>query len=432
MTEIVIEAHRRKIPIDHPDGSITTEKIADESIVLTKFEHTLAIHWTPAVDRYNRPLMAITEYGLAITSVLVSGTEPAITCVTPYNVGVDAHIRSLVLPSNRGGLVLRVQGQWGDVNCYLGGYISLPDSTEDHKVYRRYNGSWTMLASESVDLSNVWHDCVFSISGSTLKSSRTGGDTFQIIVTDTYISEDGRAGLRHSGTPDHPSFIPKSIGLPYTELPKARIIIECEIEGSGKSTEDGIRPKIATELRFSKELGKNIDLSTITWGAFDYRNENTMFICVYRDNVYKEGAIERQIEYAKSKGLKVLKPPKDIQDAKQVLLELKRHKEETIAGVHNLAYQCLGYSDLEPLAVADFYDGYYQGIYNIKSLEKSEQFIKNLCPKCFSITDKETHCGEKTLPNAIIQYWLIKLDKSRVSSIEKEKHAKKLKRLIRC
>ena len=101
-----------------------------------------------------------------------------------------------------------------------------------------------------------------------------------------------------------------------------------------------------------------VDLASVTWGAFEHKSEhNTMIITIVGDNPYKEGAIAKQIDYAKSKGLKVFSPPNDYSEAIEQYKQLKKDFPEWLAGKDNYAYQTLGHPDIEVLAVADFYYG---------------------------------------------------------------------------
>ena len=392
------------------DKDNLVDKLGPESVDLTKIKNLLGYDWVAAVDVNNAPTIAILSKGLGVKLDDVTATEPAIGCVTTVNVGIDAHIRAWVLPRDRGGLVLRVQGQLGDVDCYLGGYIDLTQATADFMLYKRVAGAWTLLASEAVDLSKTWHDCIFSISGSTLKASRDGGSTFSVSATDTDISADGRAGLRHSGLPDHPYFVPISIGLPYTRLPKAIRIIECEITGSGKNTEDDpIRPLFKKHIVTSN--GKKYDKLSVTWGSFDYKKEFSTMLCIITgDNPYQQGAILEQESYAKSKNLKVLKPPRDYLEAKQQYQELKKEFPNWLAGLHNWCYQTIGYEDFEAMQAADMYYG--------------------------ELIEHKTHYIQlKRVPDwkirKYLNMWKDRLKKGTILAEEREKHLRKLEEIER-
>jgi len=372
-----------------------------------KLENLLGVKWYPAVSELNRPSLCITPYGIGIKADDITANEPAITCITKDVYKIDVYIRSYILPNQRGGLVLRVQNQFGDSDCYLGGYITVPSATSDHNIFKRVSGTWINLAYESIDLTNTYYDCLFSVSGSTLKSSRDGGVTYQLSVTDTDIGTPGYIGLRHSGIPDHPTFIPISYGDPLSNLKPALIIIEQYITGEG-TDEDPIRPDFTTDIHDHPEFGK-IDKLTVTWGAFDYKDDQTILCVIKGGNPYNDKAIETQILYAKSRSNIVVKPPKDVKSAEELYVKLKREFPNWIAGKHDFAYQCLGYADLEPLSVADFYDGAMEGYYG---------------------KDPFRNVPEWELERTIMR-WKERLKRSNVLSELKDKHEKKLNRVLK-
>ena len=372
-----------------------------------KIQNLMGIEWISAVEDLNRPTICITPYGIGIKADDIGVSEPAIACIAKDIVFLDGHIRSYILPVQRGGLVLRVQGIFGDVNCYLGGYYDLPATSADHNIYKRVAGAWTLLGNEAIDLTTQYYDTVFSVSGSTLKSSRTGGSAFQITVTDTSIGTAGYMGLRHTGAGDHPVFVPISYGEPYTKLPPALVILEVPVTGEG-SGEDPIRPNFPKDIADHPKFGK-INKLSVTFGAFDYKNDPTMLCIVKGGNPYNDKAIETQILYAKSRGKIVVKPPKDLKTAEELYFKLKREFSNWIAGKHDFAYQTLGYADLEPLAVADFYDGIMEGYYGKDPFKNMPEYeIKRT-----------------------IEMWLERLKRANIPSDLKEKHLAKLKRVLK-
>ena len=239
----------------------------------------------------------------------------------------------------------------------------------DFLIEMRSAGDFTTLASEGVDLETGWYLVMLSITGSTLKGFRTDMTTPKISVTDTTFAS-GKYGTYQDGWEGfHLSCMWYACKLlaPASPLPPAQSIIEVETTGSG-SPEDPIRPNFAQLLDKHPEFG-DINKYAVTWGAFDYKGESTMLVVVTADNPYQSGAILKQIEHAKSKNLKVYKPLRDLTEVKQLHRQIKQDRQEIIAGVHNLAYQCIGHEELEHLAVADLYDGFTQGIYDTKNLK---------------------------------------------------------------
>jgi len=262
-----------------------------------------------------------------------------------------------------------IAGRFQDAGNYYGVKIATPVSTNDFVMFKFSGGNLGTMGSEAVDLDNKWYRVMLSITGSTLKGFRTDMTTPKISATDTTFAsgkygtyQDGGRGLYSSCMWDACKLL-----APATPLPPAQSIVEVEVVGSG-SPEDQIRPNFAQLLDKHPEFG-DIDKYAVTWGAFDYKGESTMLVVVTGDNPYQSGAILKQIEHAKSKNLKVYKPPRDLTEVKQLHRQIKQDRPEIIAGVHDLAYQCIGHEKLEHLAVADFYDGFTQGIYDTKNLK---------------------------------------------------------------
>ena len=328
MTEIVIEAHRRKIPIDHPDRSITREKLEyPTEDVSFAYLHAIG-KLTPSVTY---------RYGYAGIATVDAFTDKAISCIMET-------------------------GEWDILNNALNARIANPstfdnlyacgfdtsESTADFRIDKIVNGTATHLAHEAVDLGNGYPYWVtFSVVGSTLKGWRqkvrdlTVSATVSVTDTDLASGHFGVGGVRQSYA---------ELLAPASPLPKALAIIECNVVGSG-NLEDPIRPNLAQDLRDEK------DLLSVTWGAFDHKKEHsTILIIVTGENSYTgEKAILEQIEQAKSKNLKVLKPPRDYKEAVEQYRMLKKDFPEWLAGKENYTYQC-GF-DIEPLAIADFYYG---------------------------------------------------------------------------
>jgi len=188
---------------------------------------------------------------------------------------------------------------------------------------------------------------------------------------------------------------------PSSPLLPALAIIEAEITGNG-TKEDPFRPVLAQDI----DTIRNIDKLVVTWGAFDHKPEhNTMLITITDGNPYTgEKAIQEQIEYAKSKTLKVLTPPKDYNEAIEQYRQLKQEFTEWIAGKDNYAYQTLGHEDFEKLQVADTYYG---------------NIIEGIKPNAYkNVPDWEMR---RTLA-----MWKERLKRVEVVKTEAEKHLKKL------
>ena len=270
---------------------------------------------------------------------------------------IDEFTDKAVKNAATGEAAIASYGRYNDSDNYYSHQHAPTLSTADHRLLKYEGGSCSVLASESVDL-NSEHGYLykFSISGSTLKGYRSDMTTEKVSATDTSFAS-GKWGVGTSyytfggGTG---SFGAKLLA-PSSPLTKPKIIVECEITGSGTS-EDPFRPNLKQELSKHDKFG-NIDKLSVTWGAFDHKPEhNTMLICITGGNQYTgDKAILEQIEHAKRKNLKVVKPPKDYHEACEQYRKLKKEFPEWIAGKENYIYQC-GF-DIEPLAVADFYYG---------------------------------------------------------------------------
>lgn len=372
---------------------------------------------------------SIGVYGGAVIT-LDSFTDKAVETVTnPYNYAVNT-------------------ARHQDKNNYYINRLIVDATTADHDLMKIVAGAATQLAVESVDIDKSGEILCISCSGSTIKSLRylLSSPTQSIInitptaiisATDTSFTS-GYFGFRPSPPASPPGYCDTTSArliIPQTNLPKAQRIIELEITDL-----DLIKPnfshnfvdvdKLTNIPNFLKEEAKryemlkakgftdeeisllfgyipqhHVDLNAITWGAFDYKGESTILVIITRDNPYQSGAILTQEEYAKSKGLKIFKPPRDLTEARELHKQIKADRPEIIAGVHNLAYQCIGDENLEPLAIADYYDGFTQGIYDMKNLDR--------------VPDWELE--------RIIKRQMDRLERGKVTAEEKDKHIKKLK-----
>jgi len=269
-------------------------------------------------------------------------------------------------------------------------------STADHRIVRISSNAETALATESVDLSTrAPYDYVFSVSGSTLKSSRTGGSSFQISATDTTWASGyfGFAVGRVDAYANIYMGYATMLLLPFSPLPDAIAVVEVEVEKQEEKGVPAFGPALERELveverlqglpahlyleakryRILRAKGftdeeielvfgyvpqHQVDLAAVTWGAFEFSPDSpTNVIVVTGDNPYRQGAVERQVERARRKSLKALKPPKTYQEAVEMYKRLSREFKHWLAGKDNFAYQVLGHEWLEPMAVADFYHG---------------------------------------------------------------------------
>jgi len=290
---------------------------------------------------------------------------------------------------------------------FYGSQLMTSNSTADHKLFKVSGGSYTCIATESVDIDSRGEALATSCSGSTIKSLRwdaysairdplkLGTATATLSATDTSYAS-GYFGFRpirettYHGAMDSASAY---LLLPLTPLPPALAIVEVEVE---KGEERGILtygPALERELveveqlqglpqhlyleakryRILRSKGftdeeielvfgyvpqHQVDLASVTWGAFEFSPDSpTNIIVITGDNPYRQGAVERQVQRARRKNLKALKPPKSYEEAVEMYKQLSRDFKHWLAGKDNFAYQVLGHEWLEPMAVADFYYG---------------------------------------------------------------------------
>ena len=337
-------------------------------------------------------------------------------------------------------------------------YIDSGASTADHKLKVIYLYGVSTLATESVDISNNQAQVLLiSCSGSTIKSLRWAPsgpiDPLSLPTPDGNISAtdttftDGRFGYMFRAS-DYLRFGTDPLSLyllpPQSSILPTIAIIEVNYVGSG-AYYDPIRPSLISELKEVKNLQglpnylyvearkyyilkdkgitheeietilgyvpqHQVDLASITWGSFDFsldtkvRKPSPNYIILVKGGNFYAGdeAIKKQVEYAKSKGMYVKTVTDTSRDfAEKVYNELKQRGHDFLATVNDLWYQFVGSSDIEPLAVADFY---YREVIDLKRLDLT---------KIIDI--------DRTL-----RMWLDRLEKSRVSNVLKEEAKRKL------
>jgi len=254
-----------------------------------------------------------------------------------------------------------IAARWNDKTNFYQNSFNPAASTADHYLAKTVNGTATIIATEAVDIDNSGEMLAISTSGSTIKSLRwalTGvmdplnprTATATISATDTSFASGyfGVRPIRDSyphGFIDSPSVY---LVAPFTSLPPAIALLEVEVTGSGKP-DDPYRPLLLQTIS-----SENIDLDSVTWGAFEFSEESpTNIIVVTGNNPYRAGAIDRQKANAK----RSFTPPKSYDEAVALYSQLKASYPHWIAGKDNFAYQVLGHEALEPLAVIDFYYG---------------------------------------------------------------------------
>ena len=284
-------------------------------------------------------------------------------------------------------------------------------STADFVLRKIIGTTSTVLGTESVDLSADWGGLIkISCAGSTIEAYRVDMATPKVSVTDTELASGGFGmsfGHRSGYTQCNPLLA--ILRAPSSPAPKPKSIVEVEVIGSG-TEEDPFRPNLKQELSKHDKFG-NIDKLSVTWGVFDHKPEhNTMLITITGGNQYTgDKAIEKQIEHAKRKNLKVVKPPKDYHEACRVYNELKKEFSEWIAGKDNFAYMTLGHEDFEAMQVADTYHG---------------NIIDGIKPDAY-----------KNVPEfemrRTLNMWKERLKRVKVMKSEAEKHLEKIEKVER-
>jgi hypothetical protein len=325
MPDVVLDYHRLKTPIDHPDLSVTRGKL-EYPTVDVKFAYLIAI---------------------GKTTIARDDDADCIFTVDSFTDKAMSNLQQVGAVSGdpRGIMIAR---RTSAPNFYRSNMYA-PFSTADFKIQKYYGGAWTDLATQAVDLTaEVQYTVTFSISGSTLKAWRQKirdlTATPTLSATDTAIAS-GQWGGRNE------MFFAELLS-PLSMLQTPIKIIEVEVAGIGTS-EDPYTPKILHDFT---QGGK--DFNAITLGAFEFSEKSaTNIIVIYEDNPYKVGAIQKQIDYVKSKNLGVFTPPKDYNDAVSLYNRLRGNFKHWIAGKDNFAYQVLGWEILDWFQNVDFYYG---------------------------------------------------------------------------
>jgi hypothetical protein len=395
LPDLVLDYHRLKTPIDHPDQSVTRAKLEYPTVGVSF------------------------AYLAAINKVVYSAMDGWGFLVLARNAFTDRSVFGAAQVNAFPHTIARL----ADRNNFYFNLYNPGASTADHSLQKLVAGTGTALATEAIDIDWSGRGLRISCSGSAIKSMRyelpsptdplalpTPNATLS--ATDTTFTS-GYYGYRflrdtyaHGGMESASTYLL----APASPGPEALAVVEAGIAGSG-SFDDPFRPSLAQELveidpadpavpdflklekrkydalkarGFTDEemrllLGyvpqHQIDRLAVTWGSIDFRSDPatgrpiapTFLVAIYpsapdyvrRDNVLK------QIEYARSKGLRVYTPPFDI---KSMHAREKRDRDWLITE-SELAYQLTGREDLEVDAVADFYERELINLGRIKNVE---------------------------------------------------------------
>jgi len=430
MPDIVLDYHRLKTPIDHPDGSVTTAKLEYPTAGVS-FAYLSAINKVVGVTRHTWSFWVATRD---------SFTDKAVFQMGQVNMWAI-----------NGGRIV-------DRSNYYEHAINTGAATADHFLRKQVGATTTTLATEAVDLDSSGEGMRLSISGSTLTGARwlqtapldplsLPTPTATISATDTSFASGlyGFFPIRetypHGGTDGTIVYLL----APSSPLPPALLVLETEAEGSG-SGDDPLRPALGKDLvEVSRLAGlpdflyreakryeilrakgfadeemrivfgyvpqHQVDLGAVTWGAFEFSEKSpTNIIVVTGDNPYKPGAVQRQAEFARRRGLRVFKPPRNYNEAVALYGKLKADFPHWLAGKDNFAYQVLGWEVLDWLQSVDFYYG--------------------------ELLEHKTHYDQlRQVPEWEVESRLLelksRLEGMKVLSEEREKHLRKLDELLR-
>jgi len=328
------------------DGAVTTAKIADRAVTRAKLEY-------PTVDV---PLAYLFMMGKAFVDVADGDGFTFLITVDSF---ADKQIA--------GGQLMKQAESSRYEGFYFRAYVEprvyayvariYTPAAEDVLLERYGAGGAVVLGTQAVTLSDdVAYVFGGSASGSAIKFIRYsrwlvyenaiafGTPSVAVNATDTtYAAGLFAMKVSYFGGPGE-----LAAGLlaflrgPMSAAPPAAAIIEAETIGSG-SPEDQFRPALG---------------ASVTWGAFEFSPESpTNIIMVTGSSPHDPGAVERAVEAARSKGLRVLSPPRDYGGAVAQFNTLKRDFTHWLAGKDNYAYQALGWEHLDLFQNVDFYYG---------------------------------------------------------------------------
>jgi len=326
----------------------------------------------------------------------------AIYCVDPFT---DKAVEIMLIDTGK------ALGRYQKSRDWYDALISSGRATSDFVLRKCEAGSITDLGSEAVDLTeNYFYRVKLSISGSTLKGFREDMATPKITVTDSTFTS-GYYGCVELNTQSQQNIhLDFWLRPPSSKIPKPKIILDIEVEGTG-TLSNPLRPSLLHNIIDNGRYGK-VDTLSVSWGVFDFKPKASSLatIVVYSDNPYNPRAVEKHVEYAKNKNLRVLKPPRDYTEAVEQYKGLRVEHKEWLAGKDNFAYQTLGDEVYELFSVADFYYGH------LLEHKKGYKQLKQ-------VPDWELR---RTLNR-----WRGRLEKVNVLTGERDKHLKKLVEVLR-
>jgi hypothetical protein len=395
-----MQMHRTKIPIDHPDRSVTRAKL-EYPTEYVSFRH------------------------LAVIDKIVSGLENVVYG-RPMQILLvrDAFTDKSVYGYSTYG-VFNVVRRVDEYNYYAGNvdWYSTAPIVLNVSIYCVEGGSLTEIAFVRLGAGNLAFGTSLSVSGSTLKNMfwsmglvdplNLPTPEGMVTATDTTFAS-GRFGtcVRHI---ENPASLTEVAYLlpPSSPSNPALAVLEVGVEGSGVAG-DPFRPGLLSErLKTAPtkvgegdvEASVESDAYAVSWGCFEFSRESaTNIVAVFGDSPLKPGALQRQIEHARSRGLRVLRAPRDYREAVEQYRMLRRDFPGWLAGVHNWCYQAMGLEVFDWMQNADFYYGeliehrrHYDQLKSVPDWEISRR-LSVLEEKLRSITilaeERERHLGK--------------------------------------
>jgi hypothetical protein len=432
--EILTDLHRTASPIDHPDGSVTTAKIADRAVTPRKIGVALA-----------EGINTVNFFIVSRLDIIHHENPVSDHTITLLDIIIFDYAAIYISRDNMRMWHRNQYPTWGSGYAHE---MKTGATTADHLLVKLSAGTTTTLGSEAVDLSDYHYLYGIDMSGSSIKCFRAwveaeliASQTPRISATDTSYAS-GRPGIGFvRGYYPIPYAVPTIIPA-FSRGVEAKAILELGVEGSGRP-EDPYRPAMSKSLAeiasltglpdflyqeakkyeilkakgFTDEEIKivfgyvpqhQVDLDSVTWGAFEFHADkaSTVIITITGDNPYKTGAIERQ----KAKARRVFSVPKDYIEAVNLYNQLKKDYPHWLAGKDNFAYQVLGWEFLDWFQNVDFFYG------ELLEHKTHYQQLKRVDPKEI----------ERRL-NELIE----KLSKVTVLTDERDKHIAKAREILK-
>jgi len=378
MPDIVLDYHRLRTPIDHPDASVTRAKLEYPTADVS-FAYLASINKT--------------VYGSHLNAGYVVLTKDIFTDKAAW-----ASLQVNSLP--------HIYGRYQSPDTHYITEYNPPATAADQTLHVMVLGSTTNLATAPIDIALAGRGLAISCSGSAIKSlgysfrvpARPVTDPLNLPAPDIPLSAtntdiaDGRFGFRflrdhhpHGGTESGSVWLK----APLTPLPQAQAVVELDFDGNG-SIEEPFRPSLTRSLVEIKDLSglpdflyleakkyetlinkgfaedeiklifgyipqHQVDLDSVMWGTFEFHPDksNNAIVIVTGDNPYRQGAIERQ----KARAKRIFKQPRDYNEAIDLYKSLVEDHPHWLAGKDNFAYQTLGLEIFDLLQNVDFYYG---------------------------------------------------------------------------